>query len=675
MVPSTVEYVRNGQWRRREAVTLPRNPESPDSSRDGGSSPDRGSSPGGGAARRAGFVSGARADLLPPGPQLAALADEAWEAGLGELGDDELIGLLRAARRLASRAAAMELAVVADLAERRRAIPDRRDGADPGEHVDAEVAAALTLTPCAAARLQDLALGLARLPSAGRALAAGRIDQAKAAVIVAETSALDDGAAAAVATVVIRAAAAMTTGQLRAECRQLVIFLDPAAALRRKEAASKHARVEFWREDAGTCALSGRDLPPGLALAADKHVTAAAEFLRAQGAEGTLSQLRARAYLGLLCGLRAESLVPANRWSTSPGRCTPSGRDDPSGPREPADRGGASGSRDSAGRGGPASSRDPAGRGGPTGSRDPASSRDPAGRGGPASCGEPADRACPFSPGEPASRGEPGGRDVRRRPGWPALTGSVNLTLPMSTWLGWSQSPGDVPGFGPLDATDSRDLADAIADHPATRWCLTLLDSDGHPMAHGCAGKQPPPAGRPGPAEHSGPPPTGPSKSGPPSTGPPAPGPSTSGPPTSSPSTSAPPAPSPSTSGPDQRNAALARWLSRLRLIPLAGPCDHPGLKPRYRPSARLQHLVCIRRSTCTFPGCRQPARRCDIDHTLAFDHGGLTCLCNLGPLCRRHHRCKQAEGWNLTQATPGEFLWTTPSGRQYTTKPATYPR
>ena len=110
---------------------------------------------------------------------------------------------------------------------------------------------------------------------------------------------------------IIRAASGMTTGQLRAELRRLVIFLDPAAAQRRKETAEKQARVEFWREDAGTCALSGRDLPPGLALAADKHVTAAAEFLRSQGAEGTLSQLRARAYLGLLCGLRPR--IPAPR--------------------------------------------------------------------------------------------------------------------------------------------------------------------------------------------------------------------------------------------------------------------------------------------------------------------------------------------------------------------------
>ena len=71
-------------------------------------------------------------------------------------------------------------------------------------------------------------------------------------MIVGETSALDDGTAAVVATVIVRAAATMTTGQLRAELRQLVLYLDPAAAQRRKEAAQKQARVELWRENAGT---------------------------------------------------------------------------------------------------------------------------------------------------------------------------------------------------------------------------------------------------------------------------------------------------------------------------------------------------------------------------------------------------------------------------------------
>jgi hypothetical protein len=529
------------------------------------------------------------------------LADEAWQGGLDALGDDELIGLLRAARRLASRAAALELAVVADLAGRRRATPGRGDGADPGEHVDAEVAAALTLTSSAAATLHDLALGVARLPMVQKALAAGRIDLPRAAVIVAETSALDDVVAAAVATAIIRAASSMTTGQLRAELHQLVIFIDPAAALRRKEAAQKKARVELWREDAGTCALSGRDLPTGLALAADRHVTAAAEFLKAQGADGTLSQLRARAYLGLLCGLRVESLLPADRHAQSTGQRS-------TGQRSTGQR--STGQRSTGQRS--------------TGQR---------------STGKP--RTGQQNGVEPATDG-PAGRPGTR---WPTLTGSVNLTVPLTTWLGWSQSPADVPGFGPLDATDSRALADALAGHPATQWCLTLLGPDGRPVAHGCAGrKRPPPESRSDPSGHGGGSPLGHSGS--------------------------------LEAGPDEPDgAALARWLAGLRLTPLTGPCDHAGLKVRYRPSLKLQHLVRIRRPTCTFPGCRQPARRCDLDHTVAFDRGGLTCLCNLGPLCRRHHRCKQADGWSLSQGTSGEFRWATPSGRRYTTRPAAYPR
>ena len=64
------------------------------------------------------------------------------------------------------------------------------------------------------------------------------------------------------------------------------------------------------------------------------------------------------------------------------------------------------------------------------------------------------------------------------------------------------------------------------------------------------------------------------------------------------------------------------------------------------------------------------PAAVCDNDHTVPFDQGGRTCECNLGPLCRRHHRVKQARGWRLEQPVPGVFAWTTPSGRIYITGP-----
>ena len=42
-------------------------------------------------------------------------------------------------------------------------------------------------------------------------------------------------------------------------------------------------------------------------------------------------------------------------------------------------------------------------------------------------------------------------------------------------------------------------------------------------------------------------------------------------------------------------------------------------------------------------------------------------------PLCRHHHRCKQAKGWWLEQSEPGVLTWHTPAGRSYTTTPTQY--
>src|SRR5262249_42182999 len=92
-----------------------------------------------------GFAARGVADAGPPGPALAGFGAEAGAAGLGQLSDDELIGVMRAARRLASWAAAMELAAIGDLWRRRVA---EEDAGDTGAvcHANDEVAAALTLT-------------------------------------------------------------------------------------------------------------------------------------------------------------------------------------------------------------------------------------------------------------------------------------------------------------------------------------------------------------------------------------------------------------------------------------------------------------------------------------------------------------------------------------------------
>lgn len=91
--------------------------------------------------------------------------------------------------------------------------------------------------------------------------------------------------------------------------------------------------------------------------------------------------------------------------------------------------------------------------------------------------------------------------------------------------------------------------------------------------------------------------------------------------------------------------------------------------RPGYRPSAELRREVEARHATCVFPSCNQPSHRCDLDHTVAW-RPGITCRCNLAPLCRRHHRLKQRTDWRLFQIWAGLLIWVTPSGAWYIVRP-----
>jgi hypothetical protein len=192
----------------------------------------------------------------------------------------------------------------------------------------------------------------------------------------------------------------------------------------------------------------------------------------------------------------------------------------------------------------------------------------------------------------------------------PSLAALITITVPLGTVQGLSEEPGNADGFGPLDAETARDLLAAGARNPRTRWCITAVAPDGTAAAHACA-----PGARHGP--------------------------------------------------PDPRALIYSNVIR--------GPCHHAQAQRTYRPSRKLRHLVNARNTTCTAPGCSQPAARCDLDHTDPWEHGGPTCACNLAPLCRHHHRCKQAQGWRLEQPEPGVLTWHTPTGRTYTLTPTRY--
>ena len=71
-----------------------------------------------------------------------------------------------------------------------------------------------------------------------------------------------------------------------------------------------------------------------------------------------------------------------------------------------------------------------------------------------------------------------------------------------------------------------------------------------------------------------------------------------------------------------------------------------------YVPSEGLARLVRAREPHCRMPGCRRPAQRCDLDHTVPWPVGA-TSASNLGPLCRRHHVLKTHAGWSLEPTDP----------------------
>jgi hypothetical protein len=487
----------------------------------------------------AGFAAGGVLDEMRPGAWLGEAITAAIADGNDKLGESELIGVLCAWRRMSSWAAAGETAAVMELVRRRRAQSEEPDTSRLAEHINDELAAALTLTGRSADRLISMSSGLARLREVHAALESGHIDWAKACLFVSELAALDDDdVAREIARRLLGRAGAggWTTGQLRAALRRAVLSADPGGADRRRREARKDAEVQSWDEPSGNAALAGRELPPADVIAADSRITALARWLQDRGAVGTLSQLRAAAYIAVLADRPLESLLPGL---------------------------GASQSQQAGGSG---------------------------------SCSDSA-----------SAGNSPSDRNFR----WPAVSGTIHLTMPLSAWLGGGQ-PGEVAGRGPVDAFTSRKLAAMLAASRGTRWCVTVTGPGGRAVAHACAGRRGPSAGQP-----------------------------------------------------------VIRWVaglrSKLHLLEIDN-CSHGLQSASYQVPLALRHLVHVRQRTCCFPGCRRPAVRSDLDHTVAFDRGGRTCWCNLAPVCRRHHRAKQAPGWHLEQARPGQMMWRTPNGRCYQT-------
>jgi hypothetical protein len=285
------------------------------------------------------FASGMLFDVMPGRPELAGFADAAAgdDDGFAGASDDELLGVLCAWDRVEAHAAARKHAAAAELIRRRPAPGYSPEGGGrmPGawdEFTAGELCAVLSVSRWDADAMLALAHDLeVKLPGTRAAFLDGILGQDKAGIIARAVAVLDPAEARAAEALVLGRAGRLTPGGLRSAIAQAVIEVNPGKARTRREKAARDARVERWPEASGNAGLAGRELPPAGVLAADQRIGWWARQLKRAGLDGSMDELRARAYMDLLLGTDSRPGQDAtagtgeSRDSTVPAGTVPAG--------------------------------------------------------------------------------------------------------------------------------------------------------------------------------------------------------------------------------------------------------------------------------------------------------------------------------------------------------------
>jgi hypothetical protein len=547
-------------------------------------------------------------ELMAPGPELAVLLARVERRALSE---KDRVRLAQARHRLVAHQEAQLLSDLYAMSWDETPVDEAEfDSAEASRFpwTEVEIAFALRWTRTAAGRQLERARQLAEdLPAVQQALLDGRIDMPKVLVICELASWLADVATARrLVDQVLDKAPELTTGQLRARLRKLVLAVDPDAACRRCAEAVRTRRVDSFANPDGSGELWGRDLPPQDTAAAWERLSAIARSAKNAGDSRTMDQLRADALLDLLVGEGVAVGDPLTRHAAGlPGADGPPFAEDPAatGPELPEPQ-----QTEQAGQAGQGSDAgwDPAWPATPPpeqlGPHDvhpdptgpPVDMRDEAGRAFDGPRLWPADwpgRWADDPAVAAADRRVPGpascwrcGRPATPMP--PPRRGTVDLLVPLTTLLGLAELPGELAGWGPVVADVARQVAEQYRNGT---WRFSIYNDIDEMFCHGTTRARPDP---------------------------------------------------------------------------------DTGKRTKRRPAADVAALVKARNRTCTAPGCRMPATSCELDHTLAWTEDGESEPDNLDPKCTYHHRYKTLSGAEVLQLTPGVLAWTTPRGMQYVTRP-----
>nr|MDQ2707956.1 hypothetical protein [Actinomycetota bacterium] len=214
----------------------------------------------------------------------------------------------------------------------------------------------------------------------------------------------------------------------------------------------------------------------------------------------------------------------------------------------------------------------------------------------------------------------------------------VEVRVGLFTMLGLDERPGEVPGLGPVLAEVARDIV--AAQHRGARWRFAVTDEAGYLLVAGATRQRP---GRGG-----------------------------------------------CCAGGIVELYVSANLLEQVSsqardygrwgavIADIAAQFarrDQLSAALDARPHDRFAHAglarhIQIRDRHCCHPGCRRPASKSQLDHTIDHTRGGATTQWNTGPGCTRHHLIfKHKLGWALIQPAPGHYVWTSPLGQVYRTR------
>ncbi len=566
---------------------------------------------------------------MPAGAELSAALHA---VRLDEVANDRMLDVLRAQYRQLSHEQARMAAVLVEIG-RCDGVPAPgavRRSADADPYAVHESRAALRWTRSTAESEHALAEFVSgRLPAVFAAWSAGEIDRARVRVFEQYLYGLDAEQVAAVCAYAVPRAPSLTTGQLAALLRRLVIAVDPDAAARWYRRRVRERDVCAYMAVDGTVTVSAHGLPADEAEAACRRVERLAAAAQRAGHPGTVGQIRADVFLGLLDGrfhgMDTDQMVAALIADRRRAAVALSATDSPSG----EDGGGrcAPGNGPADDHGPPEPCGDEPGGDEPE-RADPErddSEHDKSRRGG--------DRES----GGAGGAGHTGRHRGARRSGPADQRLGIEIRVSLSTLLGDDEHPGEIPGLGPVPAPVARAR---VALQTRAEWRFAVVGSDGVLLSEGRTRH------RPIGATRTGSPPGGIVEVH---------------------------------VSEDLLNRLVAdpagagAWAPVVADIVEQHRNRHQHLvdldaRPGDRlPASALRRHTEIRDRTCTFAGvCRRPAHAGHQDHRRDHAHGGATVAANLGPTCAQDHAVKHRAGWTAGSTPTGGVSWWSPLGGHY---------